>query len=259
MKQAIVVTSFGVSDQSVKKKCIDSVIEDVRREFPNFAVFEAWTCHFLIKKLAKEGIKYGTLEAVLDNLAEAGYEKVVILPTHLTPGEEFTNKILQPVEEAKGKFAQLKVAYPVLTGDKPGDYAGKAELLADLSALEAGEELVLMGHGSPHKHNPVYELIQQYADDTNMPVHIGVVEEDDHPNLKDVIRRLQDRGVKKVFMRPMMLVGGDHANNDMAEDEPDSWKNQLQSAGIQVRCSTSGLGENDKYRSLYIEKLQEVI
>lgn len=259
MKQAIVVTSFGVYDQRVKKECIDAVIDDVRREFPDYDVFEAWTCRFLISKLAKEGISYGLLDDVLANLAENGYKTVIVVPTHLTPGEEFRNKILKAAEAALGNFDQLTVLNPVLTGKGPADYAGIAEILADFDALADGEELVLMGHGSPNTHNPVYEWIQQYADEKQLPLHIGVVEDEDHPNLTDVVRRLTDRGVKRVFLRPMMLVGGDHANNDMAGDEPTSWKNVLKAAGIEVRCDTKGLGANPKYRTLYIDKIRNVI
>lgn len=258
MKQAIVVTSFGVYDQKVKKECIDTVIDDVRREFTRYDVFEAWTCRFLVRKLAKEGISYGLLDDVLANLVEAGYQTVIVLPTHLTPGEEFNNKILTATEAVRGRFDQLTVVNPVLTGNGPADYAGITEILADLDALGNGEELVLMGHGSPNHHNPVYEWIQQYADEKHLPLHIGVVETEDYPNLQNVIRRLTDKGVKKVFLRPMMLVGGDHANNDMAGDEPTSWKNTIMAAGIEVRCSTKGLGANPGYRSLYLNKLKEV-
>ena len=91
MKQAIVVTSFGVYDQKVKKECIDTVIDDVRRELPRYEVFEAWTCRFLVRKLAKEGISYGLLDDVLANLVEAGYQTVIILPTHLSFGFSSTS------------------------------------------------------------------------------------------------------------------------------------------------------------------------
>ncbi|MCR5177265.1 MAG: sirohydrochlorin cobaltochelatase [Anaerovibrio sp.] len=259
MKQAIVVVSFGVSDPITKNKCIDGVIDDIHAEFPDYDVVEAWTSRFLIKKLAAEGIYYGTLEDVLGNLAEAGYQKVVVLPTHLTPGEEFNNKILSVAKARKGSFRELKVMEPVLTGSKPADYAGVAEILMELDSLKEDEELVLMGHGSPNTHNPVYELIQAYADDNNLPVHIGVVEANDYPTLEDVIRRLKAKGVRKVLLRPMMLVGGEHATNDMAGNAPDSWKNVLLSEKIGVRCIVAGLGENKLYRSLYVNKLKNMI
>lgn len=259
MKQAVIVTSFGVYDQNIKKRCIDTVIDDIRQAFPQYDVFEAWTSRFLINKLAKEGINYGLLEHVLADIAEAGYQKVVIMPTHLTPGEEFNNKILKVAEFQKQNFQQLEIVKPVLTGDCPGDYRGIAETIVDIKSLKPGEELVLMGHGSPNYHNPVYELFQQYADTAGLPVHVGVVETSDHPNLDDIIARLKQRDVKKVFMRPMLLVGGEHAQEDMAGASPASWKTRIGAAGIQVRCCIKGLGENPAYRNLYVENLKQIM
>ncbi|ORT99553.1 Sirohydrochlorin cobaltochelatase CbiK [Anaerovibrio sp. JC8] len=259
MKKAIVVTTFGVGDKNVKKKCIDTLIADIREAFPDYDVFEAWTSRFLIKKLAAQGTNYETLEEVLGDLEEAGYEKVVVAPTHLTPGQEFDNKVVKVVEEVKDKFTEVHVAEPALAGKGPEDYEGIADILFYLDSLEPGEELLLMGHGSPQRHNPVYEWVQQYADKKHLPVHIGVLEAEDHPNLDDVLERLKSKGVKKVFMRPMLLTGGDHATKDMAGDEPDSWKNVVSAAGIEVRFSTKGLGENNLYRSIYIKRIKNAL
>ena len=259
MKQAIVVTTFGVGDKDVKKKCIDSLIADIRREFPDYDVFEAWTSRFLIKKLAAQGIKYGTLESVLGDLEKEGYEKVVVAPTHLTPGQEFDDKVVKVVDDAKNKFMEVHLAQPALAGKGPEDYAGIADILFYLDSLEPGEELLLMGHGSPKRHNPVYEWVQEYADKKHLPVHVGVLEAEDYPNLDDVMKRLKEKGVKKVFLRPMLLTGGDHATVDMAGDQPDSWKNIVSAAGIEVRFSTKGLGENQLYRSIYIKRIKNAL
>jgi sirohydrochlorin cobaltochelatase len=116
-----------------------------------------------------------------------------------------------------------------------------------------------MGHGSPKRHNPVYEWVQEYADKKHLPVHVGVLEAEDYPNLDDVMKRLKEKGVKKVFLRPMLLTGGDHATVDMAGDQPDSWKNIVSAAGIEVRFSTKGLGENQLYRSIYIKRIKNAL
>ena len=259
MKQAIIVTTFGVGDKDVKKKCIDSLIGDIRNAFPDYDIFEAWTSRFLIKKLAAQGETYETLEEVLGELEDAGYQKVVVAPTHLTPGLEFDNKVVKVVEEAKDKFTEIHLAEPALAGKCPEDYEGIEDILFYLDSLEPGEELLLMGHGSPKRHNPVYEWVQQYADKKHLPVHIGVLEDDDYPTLDDVLKRLKKKGVKKVFMRPMLLTGGDHATVDMAGDQPDSWKNIVSGAGIEVRFSTKGLGENNLYRSIYIKRIEKAL
>lgn len=258
MKPVIVVAAFGVGDTQVKARCIDSLIQDIRAAFPAYDVCEAWTSAFLRKKLARAGIIYLSLEEQLQQLLEAGCEDVVILPTVLTPGEEYQNKILPMAEQFQGRFASLKVCEPLLTMEGPEGFAATAAAILQLEELAPEEELVLMGHGSPHHHNPVYEWFQAYVAEQLLPVHIGVVEKEDYPNQADVQQRLQQRGVSKVLLRPMLLAGGNHATEDLAGDKPDSWKSVLSQQGIQVRCSLKGLGEYEDFRKLFIEKLRIV-
>lgn len=258
MKPVIVVAAFGVGDTQIKARCIDSLLQDIRETFPAYDVCEAWTSAFLRRKLAKTGIIYLSLEEQLQQLLEAGCQEVIILPTVLTPGEEYQNKILPMAEQYQGQFASFKICEPLLTVQGPEDFAWSAAAMLQLGELAPEEELVLMGHGSPHHHNPVYEWFQTYVEKGKLPVHIGVVEKEDYPNQADVQQRLQQRGVSKVLLRPMLLAGGNHATEDLAGDKPDSWKSVLSQQGIQVRCSLKGLGEYEDFRKLFIEKLRIV-
>ena len=259
MKQAIVVVGFGVGDAQVKKRCIDSLLEDLSRSFSeDYDIYEAWTSDFLRRKMAKEGYIYPNLAGVLENLKAQSYEIVAVMPTHLTPGEEWQKKIMPVLKEYEAAFPHLGFMEPVLAAASPEDFASITEDIQTFFQLEdltAGEELVLMGHGSPHYHNPVYEYLQSFADKQKWPVHIGVVEPEDYPNQQDVIDRLLAKGCQKVYLRPLLLAGGNHATYDLAGEQEDSWKNRLSQAGLEVRYSTKGLGEYEAFRGLYVKKL----
>ena len=220
MKQAIVVVGFGVGDAQVKKRCIDSLLDDLHRSFGDaYDIYEAWTSDFLRRKMAKEGYIYSNLAGVLEDLKAQGYERVAVMPTHLTPGEEWQKKIMPVLKEYEGVFQRLGFMEPVLTVASPEEFAFIAEDIQaffQLEDLADGEELVLMGHGSPHYHNPIYEYLQSFADKQKWPVHIGVVESDDYPNQQDVIDRLLAKGCQKVYLRPLLLAGGNHATYDLA-------------------------------------------
>lgn len=258
MKPVIVVATFGVGDAKVKARCIDSLIQDVQAAFPAYEVCEAWTSAFLRKKMARAGIVYLSLEEQLQSLSEAGYEQVIVIPTVLTPGEEYQNKILPMADKYKDAFSALEICQPLLAMAGPEGFADLAEVILQLQDVAKDEALVLMGHGSPHHHNPVYEWFQIYVDQLELPVHVGVVEKDDYPNQADVLQRLQQCGVKKVFLRPMLLAGGNHASEDLAGDQPESWKSVLTARGFQVRCSLKGLGEYAEFRKLFTERLRIV-
>ena len=263
MKQAIVVVGFGVGDAQVKKRCIDSLLEDLSRSFSeDYDIYEAWTSDFLRRKMAKEGYVYPNLAGVLENLKAQSYEIVAVMPTHLTPGEEWQKKIRPVLKEYEAAFPHLGFMEPVLAAASPEDFASITEDIQaffQLEDLTAGEELVLMGHGSPHYHNPVYEYLQSFADKQKWPVHIGVVEPEDYPNQQDVIDRLLAKGCQKVYLRPLLLAGGNHATYDLAGEQEDSWKNRLSQAGLEVRYSTKGLGEYEAFRSLYVKKLADFL
>ena len=168
MKQAIVVVGFGVGDAQVKKRCIDSLLEDLSRSFgEDYDIYEAWTSDFLRRKMAKEGYVYPNLAGVLEDLKAQDYKRVAVMPTHLTPGEEWQKKIRPVLKEYEGVFQRLGFMEPVLTAASPEEFAFIAEDIQaffQLEDLADGEELVLMGHGSPHYHNPIYEYLQSFTD-----------------------------------------------------------------------------------------------
>lgn len=264
-KKAIVVVSFGTTFDEARKSCIESVENRVKAQFPDYEVRRAFTSRIVLSRLAERGIYADTLEQALDKLKAEGYTDIVIQSTHLTPGEEFEKKVLNPMEQYKNSFTSVTVGRPVLTIDGkdglPNDFeiAIKA-LKKQMPILEKGQEIVFMGHGSPHQHNPAYQKLQEAFDTAKLPVTIGVVEESDHPNYEDVeARLLAKKSVKSILLMPLMLVAGDHANNDMAGDEDDSWKSLLTAKGYEVSTYIHGLGENKAVQDIYVQHIKDAI
>ena len=256
--KAVVFTSFGVGDKEIRHRTLGAVVTDLRAKFKDADVLEAYTSDFLREKISEqEGSPALSLPAALEKLATGGYREVLVLPSHLTPGEEYENKVASVVREFSSRFARLVLAEPVFSALE--DYASVlAALLMDLH-VRPGEELVLMGHGSPHRHNPVYEQLQAHIDREGLPAHVGVLEASDTPSLDDVLARLARTGSKSVLLAPLLLTGGRHVEQEMAGDAPTSWKSRLEAAGYAVRVSPYGLGEYPAFRSLYLKKAEKAL
>lgn len=257
MKKAIVLTSFGVLDDKSREAGIEKIAALLAEKFPDFTLVQAYTSVFIKGRLAKKGVQIDSLPEALTRLQNEGYEQVVIQPTHLTPGEEYDIKVLQAAKEAARNFAKLVVGEPVLATSDDDEPALRA-ILPHLD-LQADEELVLLGHGSPHHHNVVYERMQAKADELHLPVHIGVLEPTDTPNFAMVVERLQARQVKKILLAPLLLSAGRHVTVDMAGDNANSWQSRLEQAGFTVRTDLHGVGEIPAFRELYVQKLKKAV
>lgn len=265
-QKAIIVVSFGTTYAETRKNCIEAVENRIKQAFPEYDVYRAFTSKFVMKCLAqRDNIYVDDLATVLAKLQADGYTEVVIQTTHLTPGEEYEKKVLASVEPFKAAFPKIAVGRPLLyfKGDdgQPDDFtiaveALKWQMTSELSATQA---VVFMGHGSPNQHNPAYEMMQQHLDEANINAIVGVVEETDHPSFLDVQKALAARSVKQIIMMPLLLVAGDHAINDMAGSEKDSWKSQLLEQGYEVQTYLHGLGENTAIQDIYVQHVRDAI
>ena len=265
-KKAIVVVSFGTTYAEARRSCIEPLENRIQQAFPQFDVYRAFTSKIIIKRLAeRDNIHVEDLEAVLAKLQTAGYTEVVIQTTHLTPGEEYEKKVLAVVEQYKKNFPKIVVGRPLLyfKGDdgKPDDFAmAVAALQLQMSSgLGTDQTIVFMGHGSPNQHNPAYGIMQERFDKANFNALVGVVEETDHPSFTDVQKSLAARGVKQILLMPLLLVAGDHALNDMAGSDKESWDNQLKNQGYEVQTYLHGLGENTAIQDLYVQHVRDAI
>lgn len=258
MRQAIVLTSFGVADAAERARTIDCIALDLRVKFKDYDVLEAYTSAFLRKKIrAQEGREIPALPDVLERLVREAYTRALILPTHLTPGEEYEAKIRAPYEAYRDRLADLRLAAPVLAGAEDAPRVLTA-LLMDLH-VRPGEQLVLMGHGSPHRHNSVYDALQAHIDSEGLPIHVGVLEPSDTPRFDDVLARLRASAASEVLLAPLLLTGGRHVRQDLAGEQSDSWASRLRAAGVSVRVSMHGLGEYPAFRALYLAKAAEAL
>ena len=260
MKKAILVVSFGTSYLDTLEKTIEKAEKQIRDKFSEYDIYRAFTSHMIIKKLKeKYEIFVDTPEEILEKLYEAGYEEVIMQPLHIIPGEEFIyiNKIAEVFKE---KFEVLKVGRPIFY------YQGIEELPQDYSLfIEATKELyeennavVLMGHGTAHPANSVYGCLQAvFEDDGYENVFVTTVE--GYPNFENVISRVKRKNISEVTIAPLMVVAGDHARNDMASDDEESLKSMLEAEGIKVNVHLKGLGENEKFNELYINRIDDLI
>ena len=260
MKKAILVVSFGTSYLDTLEKTIEKAEKQIRDKFSEYDIYRAFTSHMIIKKLKeKYEIFVDTPEEILEKLYEAGYEEVIMQPLHMIPGEEFIyiNKIAEVFKE---KFEVLKVGRPIFY------YQGIEELPQDYSLfIEATKELyeensavVLMGHGTAHPANSVYGCLQAVFEDEGYE-NVFVTTVEGYPNFENVIRRLKRKNISEVTIAPLMVVAGDHARNDMASDDEDSLKSMLEAEGIKVDVHLKGLGENEKFNELYINRIDDLI
>ena len=258
MRPAIVLTSFGVRDKDTRERTLGSIAYDLKARFKEYDVYEAYTSEFLRKKIAEaEGVTMPSLTEMLEKLATDGCPKVLILPTHLTAGEEYEQKIRAAYDAYVNRMADLRLAGPVLAKPIDNQRVLRAILL-DLH-VHPREELVLMGHGSPHQHNEAYDQFQAYIDSEGLPIHVGVLEKTDRPTLEDVLARLAPTGHKDVLLAPLLLTGGTHVQDDLAGDGETSWKSRLEAAGYHVRVSLYGLGEYPAFRALYLDRAAAVL
>lgn len=246
MAEAVLLTSFGSADDSIRAKIFDKLAAEIQAKFPAFEVRQAFTSNFMIRKLARRGIFIQTPTEAIATLRAEGFKRIILLPTHLTPGEEFDNKIKICAAD------DVEIIPPLMS--EPLDKKILATIL-DCFKREADEDLILIGHGSPHRHNPVYENLQRLTSDR---VHIGVIEESDTPSFSDVVERLKASRADKIVLAPLLFNGGVHVTEDIA-GAGDSWLTKLAAQGYKVRVIRDGLGSFESFRRLYIDKLEEIL
>ena len=287
-KKAIVIASFGTTYPSGLKSIIN-IINHVKREFPETKVKVTFTSN-IIRKIwekrqseAKKWLSQGIPEevlyvkgivATLGELADRGYKTIIIQPTHIYHGEEFSDvleyaRALNSIQTIKKKwkpFTKIVVGRPALGTYGPvHDYheditKGVKALKSDVDlARKKGAVLVYMGHGNEFFSTGIYaetqkEFRKQYPD---VQTFIGTVE--GYPSLADVVSALKSHAkYRKVVLKPFMIVAGDHANNDMAGDDSDSWKNVIKKAGFKVYPVLEGLGSNNKFAEIFVEHIKDV-
>ena len=248
MKKALVIVSFGTTYERARRS-IDAVERALAQAAEGYDVFRAYTSSIVRKVLKSRGEIVPSLEEALEKLANESYDTVFVQPTHLLCGNEYDEKIRASYMRYAGRFLRGGIGKPLIANND--DLLKLAEILAALKPDDA-DALLLMGHGTTHFANMVYPAIQTALRLQGHPnVVVGTVE--GWPTLENAIDELRALGAKHIELRPMMLVAGDHAQNDMAGDDADSWKSHLTAAGFDVHCTVEGLGELEDVQRLYNE------
>ncbi|MGL5693499.1 MAG: sirohydrochlorin cobaltochelatase, partial [Peptostreptococcaceae bacterium] len=202
-----------------------------------------------------DGIEINNPIQALDKLHEEGYEEVIVQTLHIICGEEF-NKLKEQIEEYKPKFKNLVLGRPLLT--YIDDYKEVVEALeVQIPKMDKDEATVFMGHGTFHESHSAYPAIEYMLRDHGINAYVGTVE--GYPEIDHVIKRLKITDIKTVNLMPLMLVAGDHAINDMAGEEEDSWKSILENEGFEVKIHLQGLGENSKIQDKFVKHAHDCI
>ncbi len=286
-KKAVVLAAFGTSYPSALVS-ITNIQKKVQETFPNACVRVAFTSNIIRNiwhkrqndpeftkansDVPKEILYVKGPLATIADLQDDGFRTIIVQPLHVFAGEEFVDLSayvsgLNAITTLKKKFApfeKLVISRPAL--GEPGiehdyheDMEKAAKALAQDVAMAAKKNaaLVYMGHGNEYFSTGIYAEFQQLMQKTypETPVLVGTVE--GFPSLDDVSARLSHGKIKNVLLRPMMVVAGDHAGNDMAGDEEDSWKSTFKRAGIRVECDVHGLGENSDWVQLYVDHIKD--
>ena len=276
----ILVVSFGTSFNDSRAEDIGGVEKALQAAYPDWSVRRAFTAQIIINHVqARDDEKIDNMDQALQRAVDNGVKNLVVQPTHLMHGAEY-DELTEAVESYKDKFETVKIAEPLLGevgADETAineDKAAVAEAItaeavktAGLDSLDAAKEdgtaFVFMGHGTSHTAKISYSQMQAQMEQLGYEnVFIGTVEgEPEDTACEAVIEKLKNAGYKKVILRPLMVVAGDHANNDMAGDDDDSWKSQFEASGAfnSIDTQIAGLGEIDAIQQLYVAHTQAAI
>lgn len=253
---AILVVSFGTSYNESRDLTIGAIEEAIAKAFPDYQVRRAFASQIIIDKLKeRDGLEIDNVKEALDRAFEDGIKNLVVQPTHLMDGHEYTD-LANALKDYEGKFSQVVLGEPLLSGDDDFDAVVKA-ITDKTSSYDDGQTAIcFMGHGTEADSNGIYSKLQEKLIGAGFEnYYIGTVEAE--PTLDDVIAACRENGsYKKVVLEPLMVVAGDHANNDMAGDEDDSWKSVLEKEGYEVECLLEGLGQVEDIQNIYVEHTQ---
>lgn len=276
----LLVVSFGTSYNDSRVEDIKGIEDALQEAYPDWSVRRAFTAQIIINHVqARDGEVIDNMQQALDRAVENGVKNLVVQPTHLMHGAEY-DEMAEVLEQYKDKFESVAIAEPMLgeVGDDATvineDKASVAQAVADAAVQEAGFDsmdaaaedgtaFVFLGHGTSHTAKVSYSQMQTQMEELGFKnAFIGTVEgEPEDTACEAVIEKVKEAGYKKVILRPLMVVAGDHANNDMAGSEEDSWKSMFEASGNfdSVDAQIAGLGRIDAVKQLYVDHTKAAI
>lgn len=276
----LLVVSFGTSYNDSRVEDIKGIEDALKEAYPDWSVRRAFTAQIIINHVqARDGEAIDNMQQALDRAAANGVKNLVVQPTHLMHGAEY-DEMREALEEYQDQFESIAIAEPLLgeVGDDAtvinADKEAVAKAVTDAAVADAGYEsmekaaedgvaFVFMGHGTSHTAKISYSQMQTQMEELGFAnAFIGTVEgEPEDTACEAVIDEVKEAGYTKVILRPLMVVAGDHANNDMAGAEEDSWKSMFEASGIfdSVDAQIAGLGRIDAVKQLYVDHTKAAI
>ena len=276
----LLVVSFGTSFNDSRAEDVKGIEDALAEAYPDWSVRRAFTAQIIINHVeARDGENIDNMQQALDRAVENGVKNLVVQPTHLMHGAEY-DEMTEAINGYKDKFESVAIAEPMLgeVGDDAtvinDDKKAVAQAITDEAckeagfdsmdaAAEAGTAFVFMGHGTSHTANVTYDQMQTQMEDLGFKnAFIGTVEGKPEDTACDkVIEKVKEAGYKNVVLRPLMVVAGDHANNDMAGDDEDSWKSQFVASGNfeNVDTQIAGLGRIEAVEQIYVDHTKAAI
>ena len=252
-KKGILVVSFGTSYRESREKTINAIEGDLMRAFPDRAFFSGWTSRMLTAKVKKnEGADVRTVEEALRDIEQAGIEDLLVQPTHFTDGIE-NRRLRKMLEESS--VQTIRLGGPLLSGEDGLTDMAKAVALT-FSSVGEDEAVALMGHGSPDKESHIYLVLEETLHSMGHE-NFFVATVEGRPGIEHIKEGISRHTFRRVWLAPLMVVAGDHANNDLAGDGEDSWKSEIEKIGYETEPYLHGLGESEEIRKLYIKRAQE--
>ena len=250
----LLVVSFGTSFNDNRRETIGAIEDALEKAFPGYSVRRGFTANIIIEHVARrDGEIIDDVTEALERAKANGVKNLLVQPTHLMNGYEYSD-LYNELADYADDFESIKIGAPLLTSDD--DFARVAEAMVDATAAydDGKTAICYMGHGTEAASNGIYAKMQKIlADSGHDNYFIGTVEAE--PSVEDVLEQVKAGGYERVVLRPMMIVAGDHANNDMAGDDADSWKSVFEANGFEgkVICEVKGLGELAAVQQILVE------
>ncbi|MBR1420839.1 MAG: sirohydrochlorin cobaltochelatase [Selenomonadaceae bacterium] len=260
-KDAIVILSFGTTYKETREKTIEATAQAIQNAHKNVKVAVAFTSHIVIDHIKENEGKcdYMTPEQTLDQLKKEGYTRIALVSLDVIPGMEY-NYCTGVFNAYKDQFKKMTCSTPLMywqgQEDQPDDVL-EAMKAMEFPKKSKGTATLVLAHGTPNPSNAYYSVMQAKVRDELNRDDIYIYTVEGWPSLEDVIPKLKAQKYKLINLMPLMMVAGDHANNDMAGDEDDSHASILKANGFNVKPILKGIGEYKSIRNLYVDRANE--
>lgn len=255
-KKAILAVSFGTSHEDTRKVTIDAIEDSMREAFPDYPVYRAWTSKMIIRKLKnRDNIIVPTVREAMEQMISNGITDVLVQPTHVINGIE-NDLMKEDALSYRDSFHSISFGDPLLTTEEDSHKVITA-IAEEFSNITKKQALVFMGHGTTHFANSIYAALDYtFKDKGYHNFFLGTVEA--YPSMESLKKMVKAYQPEEVVLAPFMIVAGDHAKNDMAGDDPESWYSQFKDEGYEVKAVLKGLGEYKGIRRLFIDHIRAI-